>query len=227
MSTDATPAPNVADTALTGGVPASVAAGVPAAAPAAADPQAASGSPSPGAAASKAADSKEPVGTEASAVFDVSSLKMPEGFAKDDAVLSEFGKLAKDAGIKGEHAQKMFDLYANTVGAQQKKATESLAAEHARWVESLKSDKEVGGQTFDANVKLAQKAMHKYATPELRDFLSSTGLGNHPELVRLMVRVGKALGEDSIAPTSSSGGISASNSDAAFLRDLYPTMKQG
>ena len=42
------------------------------------------------------------------------------------------------------------------------------------------------------------KAIETFGTPELRSLLDSTGMGNHPEVVRLALKIGKAISEDTI-----------------------------
>lgn len=141
-------------------------------------------------------------------------LKPPEGLEAGDA-LAKFETLAKEAGLKPEAAQAAVELWAAEAKASQAKATAAQAAQldqlHASWTTALKADREVGGAEFDANTQVARRAMAKFATPELRGFLEETGLGNHPELVRFMFRVGKALSEDSVAGTA---GGNAARSDA-------------
>jgi hypothetical protein len=60
--------------------------------------------------------------------------------------------------------------------------------------------------------------MQQFGTPELKAALEQTGMGNHPELVRLFAKVGKAMGEDSLVAGGKSSGGSGSIVDA-----FYPT----
>lgn len=145
-------------------------------------------------------------------------LKLPDGFQPGPA-LDEFKGLAKELGISAQAAQKLVDFQAKHELARAQAAEQ----QQATWAEALKTDKEIGGAQFEANGQLARKAMLRFATPELRTFLNDSGMGNHPELVRLMYRVGKAIGEDSIA--GSNGAPPGNPSDPEkYLRDLYPTM---
>jgi len=43
---------------------------------------------------------------------------------------------------------------------------------------------------------VAKKALDSFGTPELRTLLNESGIGNHPELIRFMVRAGKAISSD-------------------------------
>jgi hypothetical protein len=60
-----------------------------------------------------------------------------------------------------------------------------------------------------------------FGTPELRTLLNESGLGNHPEVIRMMYRAGKAISEDRfVAP--SAGGPTGSKD---FAKSLYPNQQ--
>lgn len=149
-------------------------------------------------------------------------LKYPEGVAADDATFGKFKELAQKTGLKADGAQQIVDFFVES----QKAASEQqkLAVEQAQkqWVEAAKADKEFGGPQFDANIQVAQKALHKFGDSEITELLERTGLGNHPAFVRWAYRIGKSISEDSIAGASAPGTASAAQSDDAFLRGLYP-----
>ncbi len=159
----------------------------------------------------------------AAADFDI---KLPEGVVADAETLTNFKALAKEAGLKGEHAQKITDLYIGMVQKQAEADAAAADAETRAWGEALKTDKEFGGPAWDANKATAQRALDKFGSPELGALLTQSGLGNHPEVVRAFYRIGKALKEDSIAGTGGGGRATPANSDEAFLRGQYPTMFQ-
>ena len=70
----------------------------------------------------------------------------------------------------------------------------------------------------------ARRAIERFGTPALRQLLNETGLGNHPEMVRLAVRVGRALAEDSVA--GARAAPQATQSEDAVLAVLYPSMRK-
>jgi hypothetical protein len=76
----------------------------------------------------------------------------------------------------------------------------------------VKTDKELGGTALDGNIRLAQSALTKFGTPELRAALDTTGMGNHPEVVRVFTRIGKAMAEDTFekgSPSKNAGKSAA------------------
>lgn len=143
-------------------------------------------------------------------------LKPPEGW-QDEKALIEFKKAAEESGLDSPKAQRFFDLFA----AREKAEADALAAAQSEWLQAAKADKEIGGASFDANSLLAKKAMVKFGGESLQTWLQETGLGNHPELIRAFVRIGKAMAEDSIAGKGN-GVTTAANDEQTALRKLYP-----
>lgn len=55
---------------------------------------------------------------------------------------------------------------------------------------------------------IAKKALDTYGTPEIRQLLETTGLGNNPEMIRFFWRVGKTLTEDgTVTGSTGANGI--------------------
>lgn len=144
-------------------------------------------------------------------------LKLPDGWDAKSPVVEKLRALATEKKLDAPTTQALLDLHA--AEAQAREA--SLVQTFNGWNEALKTDKEFGGQAFEANAQIARKSMVKFATPELQQLLEETGFGSHPELVRFAYRVGKALGEDSMAGTG--GGIRPTpKTENDLLRERYP-----
>lgn len=145
--------------------------------------------------------------------------KAPEGQSFDDAVIAQFSEVAKELDLPQDAAQKILDKVGPTILARQ---TEAIEAAKTQWADTTKADKEIGGEKLDENLAAAKKALDKFGTPELRALLNQSGLGNHPELIRVFVRAGKAISEDRFV-SASVGGPAANRSHAAAL---YPSQQQ-
>jgi len=132
------------------------------------------------------------------------AFKLPEGTELDATALAEFEPIAKELGMTQEGAQRVVDLYAGQVAklaeAQQKLIGDTVA----EWAKTAQADKEYGGDKFGANIAIAQKAISDFGSPELAKMLNETGLGNHPELIRFCLNIGKKLSEDSTVRGSKS-----------------------
>ena len=119
--------------------------------------------------------------------------KAPEGTQFDDAVLGAFSEVAKELNLPQDQAQKVLDKMAPVIAARQ---AEQFQAARTEWAEAAKTDKEFGGEKLTENLGTAKKALDALATPELRTLLEESGLGNHPEVIRVFYRAGKAISED-------------------------------
>lgn len=120
----------------------------------------------------------------------------PEGVALDPALSGDLKTLAKDLDLTQEQAQKVADLGARQAQALVAKQTEALTAAATEWEAQARADTEYGGDAFEENLGVAKKAVDAFATPELKKLLNETRLGSHPEMIRFMVRAGKAISED-------------------------------
>lgn len=141
----------------------------------------------------------------------------PEGVEFDSEVLAPYTEVAKELGLSQEAAQKILDKMGPTIQARQQAAIE---ATHGEWKNQTTTDKEIGGDKLAENLAVAKKALDTFGTPELRDLLVQTGLGNHPEIIRAFFRAGKQISEDSVVM----GGNKTAPRDPAEI--LFPTMKK-
>ena len=119
-------------------------------------------------------------------------------------MMDKFTPIAKELGLSNEKAQKLVDLYADQVVNQQKAQAQAWANTLNSWATEVKSDKEIGGSELPTTIKAALNVVDKYGTPELRQLIDAPspanpkgmGLGNNPEFIRVLARIGKAMGED-------------------------------
>lgn len=128
--------------------------------------------------------------------------KLPEGVALDTEVMAGFQATAKALRLSQGDAQKLVDIG----GAIVKRQLDQIAAVRSQWNEALSADKEIGGKDLEANKAVAMRGLEAYATPELKEFLRSTGITEHPEMVRLFVKLGKSVSEDNGQKAGEGGG---------------------
>lgn len=132
-------------------------------------------------------------------------LKLPEGMKADEQLLAGFKGIAKDLGLKGEHAQKVVDLYAKHIQAREQADAQLAQKTSEDWANAVRNDKELGGANLDRTLATAAKAIDRYGGPALREFLDVTGFGNHPVLVKVFNAIGKELAEGSLGGAGTSG----------------------
>ncbi len=131
---------------------------------------------------------------------------LPEGYEFSAEAQAEWSGVFKELGLTQEQASKLVEMDAKrqVSGAQ---ASEQAAIEYrnqqvSKWESELKQDAAFGGANFEANVAVAKQFLADYGTPELSAFLAESGLGSHPEVVRLFHKAGKELGEGKLHRTT-------------------------
>ncbi|EQB9153988.1 peptidase [Morganella morganii] len=156
-----------------------------------------------------AKDPKADTGKPAVAAPEKYEFKPAEGQELDAEAVKAFEPIAKELNLSNEQAQKLVDVYGSKI---MPKLVEQQAAQWQQqieqWAEQVKADKDLG---TDASIGAAQKAMDKFGSPELKQYLNETGLGNHPELVRIFANIGKAMSEDGLVTGNSGGAKSAAD----------------
>jgi hypothetical protein len=136
----------------------------------------------------------------------------PEGTTLQPEAIAAYSGIAKELGLSQAKAQQLINGVLPSMAKAQQAQIDAL---NKGWMEAAKADKEYGGEAFEANLAVAKSAMEKVGTPELRDYLNQSGLGNHPEMVRLFVRLGKQVLPDQNLVGGAGGGKPSSGSDAA------------
>lgn len=136
---------------------------------------------------------------------------MPDGVALDPEMATEFKSVAKELNLPQDKAQRLADIGAKLVQKSGTQNAEVVKAARAEWSAAAQADKEFGGEEFKANLVYARKALDTFGTPELKQVLNGSGLGDHPEFIRFMYRAGKAVSADTYVP---GGAAQAPKSDA-------------
>lgn len=145
-----------------------------------------------------AAPAAEAPGQQPPAALEYTEFALADGLELDTEVLDSFKGIAKELGITQEAAQKLIDLQGQLEAKREAAQQKQLADQAQQWADAVKADKEIGGENYDKSVATAVKAIEQFGSPELRNLLSETGIGNHPELVKFCHRIGKALSEDGL-----------------------------
>lgn len=144
---------------------------------------------------------------------------VPEGMVINEPLLKEFASLAKEHGLSQEVGQQLVDLQAKYEQERYDGNNKAWDDMQADWTAAVQSDKEYGGADLKANVAIAKTALKEFGTPELTEMLNFTGAGNHPEFVRLLYRVGKAIGEDNLV---TGGKETVSTEEVDIAKRLFP-----
>ncbi|KAF0235064.1 MAG: hypothetical protein FD177_223 [Desulfovibrionaceae bacterium] len=152
--------------------------------------------------------------------------KKPEGPKADVQNAAEYG-LEGDDNLTKAFADQAFQLGFSKEQAQNLKGwwdglreqAETIAKDDAaKAVVLLKKD---WGDSYDANMSAANKAISTFGSPELVAELERTGFGRNPHMVKFVHNLAKLLSEDSFVTGATGGG--STNASAADV--LYPNKK--
>lgn len=123
--------------------------------------------------------------------FDFAKVKLPEGVTLDEAGAKNFVDLLNDTKLsRQELGEKLVSFYSDAVKAIGAANMESWQQTNKQWVDSVKSDKDIGGDKLPAAQSLIAKMIDTHLPgklgTELRQALDMTGAGNHPAVVKGM-----------------------------------------
>ena len=162
-------------------------------------------------------------------VPDQYAFEAPEGLDLDDETkgrIEAFADTAREMGLTQQQYQSLIEYDLDRSKQLNEAAVEGWTQRVQGWRETAMADKEIGGEAFKENVKIADSAIKQFGDPELRALMKSPSddnpnglaIGNHPAVLRFLNRVGKAIAD----PTLLQGD--AAPEDEGSLRRMYPSM---
>ncbi len=125
-------------------------------------------------------------------------LKLAENSPLPAARLDAIAAEAKAKGLSNEQAQELVTRDEGLVSGYVKGLHETMAERQTQWVETVKNDKEIGGDNFKEAVHYSNQFVKKFGSENLIKELELSGLGNHPEVVRMFSRAGRAMANDKL-----------------------------
>lgn len=147
---------------------------------------------------------------------------LPEGYEPDVDTLDSFKDFAKSKNLSQDEAQQLIDLQTKNLEDNFTKLQDEWKNIQKEWREDSEKDKEFGGTAFNENLGLAKKALDEFGNKELAEALEVTGMGNHPELIRFLVNVGKKMAEDGVLRSGAD-----QRGDKTPAEILFPGMAKG
>jgi hypothetical protein len=145
------------------------------------------------------------------------AFKLPEGVTLEGERLGEFTKELAELEVltKADHAkmqefgQKMVDRHV----AELQKTVERLNEHYVNawekqktdWKESFEKDPEIGGNRAQTTINSALQFIRTHGgteaqQQEFRELMNTTGVGNHPALIRILAKANAVLGEGKPLP---------------------------
>lgn len=119
--------------------------------------------------------------------------KAPEGTQLDASVMKQFGEVAKDLNLPQGKAQEVVDKMAPIMVQRQ---MEQIAAISSQWTEKSLATPEIADHMQDIARIRDRFGMGADGRldPDIAEFMNSPA-GNHPGVLKLLARAGRAFGE--------------------------------
>lgn len=141
-------------------------------------------------------------------------LTPPEGFdALDADMLAAADPILRDLNLSNDQAQKLVPLVGQAIQAATTRANQAIAdgaaTQRKEWADAFEADPEIGGANRKSTEAAAARAFDHYGIKQgegVRKLLDESGLGNHPDLIRFVARVGRDLAEGSFERGSEAKG---------------------
>ena len=153
--------------------------------------------------------------------FAFDQIEVPEILDVDNELGQEFLGIMNNKELDRAGTAKAFlDLYAKGVEALLDERSTTWVETNAEWKKAFKADPHYGAQHADENLGKVAKAINDFAAAEkerlgddapdvgkaLRESLSLTGAGNHPETLKFLIWLSDQSGEGTPLRGQPSGG---------------------
>lgn len=153
-------------------------------------------------------------GTAAADLQEYDGLIMPDGASVDEETMTSFKTLAREMNLSAQDAQRLLDFEADAAGRVGVGAETARQEILQRWADKTK---ELFGPGYAREIDVALRAADAFGGAELRELLETTGLGNHPVVVKTFNQIGRRMGEDECL----GGSAAVRGSDKTFTEALY------
>lgn len=142
-------------------------------------------------------------GDEAPVVPEAYTLTAPEGMTLDAELVEAITPTLKELSLTNEQADKLMpfagQLVEKTVANIQTQMIDAGNAQRKAWLDASKAAEDIGGNKWDASMHSAARGLDALGYTEgseFRAFLTETGIGNHPDMIRIAAKLGELVAED-------------------------------
>ena len=172
-------------------------------------------------AASNASAGEKPAEGQQEAVEDY-KLEASEDFNVPQENLDSFTAACKAAKLSKQQAEAMLAWHKGFASDVSKLQAQQESEQIRAWQDEILKDPEIGGSHWKAAVADSRKALNTFDTDgKLRALLKQMHADYHPDVVRVIARVGRAMGEDKYI---GSRGASSGKDSRPLEERMWPNM---
>lgn len=125
-------------------------------------------------------------------------LKVDKDGGVDEEFVNVFKEKAFEAGVLPRQAQKMLDWYA---GAAKQAGEAQMASVRAEQEEGFKELRKEWGVAFPKHIEAAKLVIKDFGDAEVAKLFNETPIGNDPQVVKLLAKIGMSLKEADLKGT--------------------------
>lgn len=125
----------------------------------------------------------------------------PEGVELDAETLEAFKPIAKELNLTQEQAQKLVDAQSAQSQRWAEAVQQHVIDTRTQWRADAQADETIGGEKFGENLALAKAGRDAFGDDDFKALLDETGIGDHPAMIRMLYRVGRANSEHDFVNT--------------------------
>lgn len=149
-------------------------------------------------------------------------LKVPEKSPLDAKHVERIAGIAREQGLSNDEAQAILEhdheVVYSVLAAQQ----EQVKQVSAQWLEQSKADPVIGGEKLTENVNFSKRACEAVFSPEIRQIIDSSGIGNHPKFIADLAKLQREyFAEDKMIITKAAPPKAAYEGDQRVASKLY------
>ena len=123
-----------------------------------------------------------------------------------------FRQFAHQLGLNNQQAETIYQAYQQDIAERDQVSQQQFEQFE---VDNLNALQQEWGDQFNHNLEMARRAFMNFATPEAVQIVEETGMGNHPELLKVFARIGEVLAEDSVLPGTNNSVLGGMNAASA------------
>lgn len=122
--------------------------------------------------------------------YDFSGLADDHGNEFDPGTVETVSEIARSLGMNNDQARDLMTKGTSLFLKAQERSRMKLSSS---WQQQVISDPELGGDNLAETKANARYVMKRFGAPGIREIFEKTGLGNHPDFIRMFNNIGKAI----------------------------------